>query len=281
MPSNIRIKKDQIALMNIQYKYHPFRKFLDDAVKYQVKNIEIWCAAPHFHLDDLTYLDIKRIKHEIDSRNLNVVCYTPEQCVYPVNIAAESRDERRRSLKFFENNLRAASELGADKLLVTSGWGYFDNSNREEAWKYAAEGIYNLAECGVRHGIKIALEVLRKDESNLVNDLASLRQMMDELNHDQIGAIMDTCPMNLAGESPKVYLDALGDRLIHVHFIDGNPRGHLAWGDGILDMDRYLQELSDGGYQGYLSLEITDGRYFMDPEQSVRRSIEKLYSSLV
>lgn len=277
----MNIKKDQIALMNIQYKYHPFNRFLDDAVKYKVKNIEIWGAAPHFHLEDLTYLDIKKIKQEIDARQLHVVCYTPEQCVYPVNIAADNCDERRRSLKFFENNIRAASELGADKILVTSGWGYFDNSNKEDAWKYAAEGIYDLAECSTHHGITIALEVLRKDESNLVNDLTSLNKMMSELNHDNIGGMIDTCPMNLAGETPKDYLEALGDKLIHVHFIDGAPRGHLAWGDGILDMRRYLQELSDGGYQGYLSLEITDGRYFMNPEESVKKSIEKLYEVLV
>lgn len=277
----MKIRKEQTAIMNIQYKYHPFRKFLDDAVRYNVRNIEIWGAAPHFHPEDMTYLDIKKIKKEIDSRGLKVVCYTPEQCVYPINIAAQSRDERRRSLKFFENNIRLASELGADKILVTSGWGYFDNSNREEAWNYAAEGIYDLAECGTHHGIRIALEVLRKDESNLVNDLASLKKMMDELNHSQIGGMIDTCPMNLAGESPKDYLDVLGERLIHVHFIDGAPRGHLAWGDGILDMEQYLQELSDGGYQGYLSLEITDGRYYLDPEASVRKSIEKLYSVMI
>lgn len=276
----MKIKREQIAIMNIQYKYYPFCKFLDDAVKYQVKNIEIWGAAPHVYLEDLTYFEIMQIKREIDRRGLNVVCYTPEQCVYPINIAADNRDERRRSLKFFENHLRAASELGADKMLVTSGWGYFDSSNREQAWKYAAEGIYDLAECGANHGIRIALEVLRKDESNLVNDLSSLQQMINEVDHDQIGGMIDTCPMNLAGESPRDYLEALGDRVIHVHFVDGTPRGHLAWGDGILDMEQYLQELSDGGYQGYLSLEITDGRYHLDPEASVQKSLERLYSVL-
>ena len=276
----MKIRKEQLAVMNIQYRYYPFRKFLDDAVKYRIKNIEVWGAAPHFHLEDLTYLEIKQIRSDIERRGLKVVCYTPEQCVYPINIAADSRDERRRSLKFFENHIRAA-EIGADKILVTSGWGYFDGSNREEAWKHAVQGIYDLAECGACHGIRIALEVLRKDESNLVNDLPSLVHMLDELNHDRIGAILDTCPMNLAGETPKDYLDALGSRLIHVHFIDGAPRGHLAWGDGILDMRRYLNELSDGGYQGYLSLEITDGRYYLDPECSVRQSVEQLYPVLM
>ena len=274
----MKIRRDQIAIMNIQYKYFPFTKFLDDAVKYGVKNVEVWGAAPHFHLQDLTYLEVQKIHREIQSRGLNVACLTPEQCVYPINLASADASERRRSQKFFEDYIRAACEIGADKLLVTSGWGYFDNSNQKDAWEWAKEGIYNLAECGEAHGVKLALEVLRKDESNLVNDLPSLKKMLDELDHRNIGGMIDTCPMNLAGESPADYIRCLGEDLIHVHFIDGAPRGHLAWGDGILDMEKYLKEFSEGEYQGYLSLEITDGRYIPDPEQSVRQSIEKLFS---
>ena len=165
-------------------------------------------------------------------------------------------------------------------MLVTSGWGYFDGSNRDEAWKYAEEGLYDLAECAACHGIGLALEVLRKDESNLVNDLQSLKQMLEALNHKSIGGMIDTIPMNLAGETPADYLRELGEKLVHVHFIDGAPKGHLAWGDGILDAGKYIQELEEGDYQGILSLEITDGRYFMDPEASIRQSAEKLFDLL-
>ena len=50
--------------------------------------------------------------------------------------------------------------------------------------------------------------------------------------------------------------------------------------DGILDAGKYIQELEEGDYQGILSLEITDGRYFMDPEASIRQSAEKLFDLL-
>jgi len=197
-----------------------------------------------------------------------------------VNLAAPSEAARRRSLKFFEDNIRAASELGTDKMLVTTGYGFFDESNHEEAWKWARDGIYDLAELAKIHGITLALEVLRRDESNLVYNLPTLSQMLDELKHDSVGGMIDTIPMALAGERPADYLQALGERLVHVHFIDGAPRGHLAWGDGILDMQGYLEEFSRYHYKGYLSLEITDGRYYMDPTQSVRQSVNALYKVL-
>ena len=68
--------------------------------------------------------------------------------------------------------------------------------------------------------------------------------MMEDLSHPAIGAMIDTIPMALAGERPEDYLKVFGEQLVHVHFIDGAPRGHLAWGDGVLDMKGYLEEFS-------------------------------------
>lgn len=274
------LEKNQISVMNIQYKYFPLTMFLDDAVRNNVENIELWGAAPHFYLDDMTYQDVTAVRREIEKRNLRLVCYTPEQCVYPINIAAPHKETRRRSVKFFEDSIRVAGELGTDKVLVTSGTGYFDGSDEQEAWKWSRENLYSLGELAEHYGVTLALEVLRHDESNLVYNLPTLQKMLKELNHCAIGGMIDTIPMALAGEHPAQYLEALGDRLVHVHFIDGAPRGHLAWGDGVLDMNAYLSEFDEYGYSGFLSLEITDGRYFMNPSASVEQSVRNLFRAM-
>ena len=274
------IKKNQIAVMNIQYKYFPLTAFLDDAVKNNVDNIELWGAAPHFYLDDMTYREVTAVRREIEKRKLKLVCYTPEQCVYPINIASSCKEMRRRSVKFLEDSIRAAGELGCDKVLVTSGTGYFDGSDRQDAWKWSRENLYGLGELAEHYGVTLALEVLRYDESNLVHNLPTLQKMLNELDHRAIGGMIDTIPMALAEEHPSQYLKALGRKLVHIHFIDGAPRGHLAWGDGILDMNGYLAELDEYAYSGYLSLEITDGRYFMNPSASVEQSVNQLFEAL-
>ncbi len=266
--------------MNIQYRYFPLSRFLDDAVENGVENIELWGAAPHFHMEDMTYRDICGVRKMIETRGLRLICFTPEQCVYPINLAAPFETERRRSLRFFEDSIRAAGELGAGMVLVTSGTGYFDDSDLEDAWNYAKDGLYRLGEMAAHYRITLALEVLRRDESNLVYDLSTLRRMLRELSHPNIGGMIDTIPMALAEERPKDYLEALGERLVHIHFIDGSPRGHLAWGHGILDMEGYLSELDQYAYQGYLSQEITDGRYYMDPSESMRKAVSRLAKAL-
>ncbi len=275
-----KLSRSQLAAMNIQYRYYPLTVFFDDAEKYGFRNVELWGAAPHIYPEDMTYHDIMAVRHEAEKRKLKIICYTPEQCVYPVNLAAPSAAERRRSLKFFEDSVRTASELGADRMLVTSGTGYYDGSDRAEAWKYAAENLSALCRMAGDYQIRLALEVLRKDESNLVNDLPSLTAMLSEIQSETAGGMIDTIPMALAGETPEMYIKALGKRLIHIHFIDGAPRGHLAWGDGILDLEKYVSELEAGEYQGNLTLEITDGRYFMEPWKSLEQSMRVLSAAI-
>jgi protein FrlC len=92
------IKKNQIAVMNIQYKYFPLTAFLDDAVKNNVDNIELWGAAPHFYLDDMTYREVTAVRREIEKRKLKLVCYTGTMCVsnqYRVFLQRDATQKRK------------------------------------------------------------------------------------------------------------------------------------------------------------------------------------------
>ncbi len=82
--------------------------------------------------------------------------------------------------------------------------------------------------------------------------------------------------MSRYGESIKDYMDAFNRRIGHVHLIDGMPAGHLALGDGVLPLDQFLKELEEAAYKEYISLEITCDRYYLAPEDAVRRSLEWL-----
>ena len=49
---------------------------------------------------------------------------------------------------------------------------------------------------------------------------------------------------------------------------------HLALGDGRLDVDRCFQDLKDVDYQGYMTLEVMNPRYYGDPEAAVKQSYD-------
>lgn len=270
-----KIERAQIAAMNIHYRYFPLKYFLDSSVENGFKNIELWAASPHFYIEDLGPKDVVRVRNDIEKRGLKLICFTPEQCVYPINIAAEEMLIRERSIKYFEKAINISVDLGCKLVLVTSGWGYFSQP-ADQAWKRSRDSLVKLSRKAEGAGVTLVLEPLRVDESNLVTDLATLTKMLNEISSDALKGMIDTIPMALAGEAIIDYSRALGKDLLHIHFIDGKPRGHLVWGDGVLPLKEYMNALESIEYRGCLTLEITDAAYYVEPHLAEARSLDSL-----
>lgn len=99
--------------------------------------------------------------------------------------------------------------------------------------------------------------------------------MLNEVGSGSMTGLIDTVALAVAGDTIDDYFQALGS-VPHVHLIDGTPSGHLAWGDGNLPVESYLQQLADHRYAGYLTLELADSAYLMDPDAAFGRSVDKL-----
>lgn len=195
--------------------------------------------------------------------------------MYPINIGAEESWIRERSVAYFEKGLQAANMLGIDRMLITPGDGYRDKG-AEETRKYTVENLRRLSRKAKEFGITLLVEHLTVETTNLAVRAKELFRLCEELACDNIIGMADTDMMSRYEESIKDYMDAFNKRIGHVHFIDGMPAGHLALGDGVLPLDRFLEELSDASYKEYISLEITNDRYYLDPEDAVKRSLKWL-----
>jgi len=270
-----KISRSQITGMNFHYLHYPLDYFLDSMVRYQFEQIELWGAAPHCYVEDLSLSDINRIKRNIVSRELRVVCFTPEQCMYPINLAAKEKEIRERSVRYFQKSMEASVELEAPMVLATAGWGY-RNEQREEAWKRACDSLQQLAAFAEQMGVVLALEPLQRTESNLICDLASLVEMLESIRSPSVKGMVDTVAMAVEGEEMGSYFERLQDDFLHIHFVDGKPGGHLAWGDGNLPLKSYLDTVQKYNYSGALTLEFTSPKYLENPDQAVEATLRQL-----
>ncbi|WP_134500265.1 sugar phosphate isomerase/epimerase family protein [Microvirga pakistanensis] len=273
------LNASKICASNFSYFRFPLTRFLDDVVSLDVNVVELWGAAPHLYVDDATSADLRAIKNEIAQRGLKLACFTPEQCIYPINIAAIENVIRERSVDYFYKCLDVTAELDAPYLFLTSGWGYADE-DPAESWKRSVDSIARIARHAEERGVVMVLEALQPCESNIVIDSDGVKRMIDTINSPSLKAALDTVGMAVAGETPKDYTAKFGRDLLHAHFIDGEPAGHSAWGEGNLPLKQYLQELIEGDYQGYLSFEFLGPRYWLDPIAPVRKSVDAIRSAL-
>ncbi|AIS02147.1 sugar phosphate isomerase/epimerase family protein [Streptomyces glaucescens] len=256
---------------NFAYQHLRFDRFLDDAVALGRERLELWGIAPHLHIPRVGDAEARDLRRRIEERGLSAYCLTPEQVMYPVNVASPVGWLRAWSIALFRRAAEICAELGAEKLLLTPGRGGEDEPV-DAAWRRSVDAIGGIAAYADTLGVTCVLEPLQRVESNLVNDSPTLAAMLDEIGAGRLGAVLDTVTMAVAGETVDDAFAALGDRIQHVHLVDGRPAGHLAWGDGVLPLDDYLRALRRHGYDGWMTFELFgDGTYALDPRAAVER----------
>ncbi|MFM9372722.1 sugar phosphate isomerase/epimerase family protein [Streptomyces sp. Da 82-17] len=256
---------------NFAYQHLAFDTFLDDAAGLGRERLELWGVAPHLYVPEVTDAQARALRRRIEGRGLAAYCLTPEQVMYPVNVASPDAPLRDRSIAMFRRAAELCVELGAEKLLLTPGRGREDEPVGA-AWRRAVDAIGEITAYAERLGVGCVLEPLQRVESNLVNDAPTLATMLDELGSRSLGAVLDTATMAGAGESVDDAFAALGPRIRHVHLIDGRPMGHLAWGDGHLPLADYLTSFRRHGYDGHMTFELFgDGTYALNPRAAVEQ----------
>lgn len=257
------LQRKQIAGMNIHYARYSVDYFFDAMERAGFETVAFWGGPPHFRLDHRSFEDCGALLQKAAQRGLSIGCFTTPGCAYGYQVGMPE-PFREQSFAYFSNGIRACAELGSRQMVINSGWGLREE-DREEAWKRSREMLWRLAEFARGYGVTLTMESLRPEESQLVCTLADTKRMFDEVGHPNLKVMIDTTAMGVAGETPEEWFDCFGGALQNLHFVDGTPYGHLAWGDGTQPLDRFMDCLEANGYRGLLGLEVTHGRYFADP----------------
>ena len=269
-----------ISVMNFHYVRHTLDRFLRDVGDLGVNRIELWGAAPHFYTGDRTLAEARAFGKQVRAQGVEIVAFTPEQCIYPINISAREEALRDRSLRYFLECLEFAVELGAPALLVTAGGGYRDESTAQ-AMARCVDSMGLLCERAQRLGVDLWMESLPDSFANIIRSAGEMRELMDILGSPALYGVYDVAGAVMTNETREDYFDTLGDRLAHVHFTDSDAGGsHLAWGEGIVDLPDLVGYLRAQGYQGSLTVELTNWKYNVDPTPALEKCVTAMRRAL-
>jgi protein FrlC len=276
----VSISIDQVSGSNFSYQHRPLEECFDDLAALERTAVELWGIAPQLHVPWLGDAEARAVRRSAAARGLEIVCFTPEQVMYPVNIASPDSRLRAESIAMFRRAAELAVEFGAPKLFLTPGRG-FERESEGAAWRRSIDALGEIAIYAARLGLECLLEPLQRVESNLVNSAADAARALADIGASNLGVALDTVAMAVAGDTVDDYFSALGDRVRHVHLIDGAPAGHLAWGDGELPLAQILGSLASHGYAGWMTVELFgDGGYALDPRPALACSYAAIEAAL-
>ena len=267
---------DRIAGMNCHYRYYTLEDFFSSLQRSGITHAELWTCASHYLLDEQGWQDAKALRQTARHYGVEVICLTPEQNNPKLhNLAARDPELIRRTCRYFSNAILAAEELECKLISVSSGWCFYSEP-AAHGWQRAVQMLHELAEKARRHGVTLAMEPLLPSESRLVNTLGQERQMLQDVRSAGLKVNIDLGPVGAAGETVGQWFEAFGQDIVHCHFVDGRPTGHLAWGDGTRCPEADLAVFDQYGYQGYFTLELTSPDYFTEPWLADQKCLDTL-----
>ncbi len=260
--------------MNLQYRWYSFDYFLDSMRELGYESIAIWGGPPHFYCDHLKYSDCGKILKKTRSRDLEITGFLVTASQYRYQPAYEEREPFERSYRYFENGIKACAELGCSCMTICSGYGYF-NHDREESFARAADMLHRLSEKAEQYGVVLALESLKKSETQICVTLQDIRRMLDAVSHPALKVIADTGAIYDNNETLEDWFNEFGNEIVGMHFVD---RQHALWGNGGLPLDSMIDSICRHGFTGPLMLESSVRKYMDDPKEADRRALAVLNS---
>ena len=129
-----------------------------------------------------------------------------------------------------------------------------DGFSRDKAKDQIAEFLHMAGNVAHRSNIVIAIEPLRRQESNILNTGAEALEMVRRVKHSNVRMIIDYYHLREENEDPRI-LEMAKREIVHMHF--ANPHGRQ-WPNAFGEDDHYdsfFRYLKKTGYAGGISIE--------------------------
>ncbi|MGA8479918.1 MAG: sugar phosphate isomerase/epimerase [Chthoniobacterales bacterium] len=234
--------------------------------------VEIGCAAPHAWP---AYLNKER---RAELRNLMETCglQTVSLLATPgggpgFNPASPLAEEREATVRYYNEVIDLALDLGAEKVPYIAGWQIF-GTTRQQAWDRSKDCLDQIASHANNKGITIVVEPTAA-ATNLIETADDALELMRSVGRDNVKVMFDTLHALYRNEIPADYVRAMREDLVHVHVSDSN---RVIPGEGRVDWVGLMQALNEHAYSGYLTMEIGLDSRAADPDQIARTALRFL-----
>jgi len=147
----------------------------------------------------------------------------------------------------------------------------------EEAGKYFAEGLANVADHAQQRNIRILIEPLGHRVTDVVNTLAEALEVAQQVDHPAVDIMFD---FNNTVDETEPFDTLLRKYYKHIHHVHVQEQGgkHLGTGNAVNDYVKAFQVLKDLRYSEWVSLEVFDfspgGKRIAEESIHVLREIE-------
>lgn len=266
----------KVGMFTSGYQRNPLEHCFMDAKEYGYDYIELWGGRPHAYAPDLKAGDINEVRRLIEKYEMPVLGYTPEHNAYPYNYMIGSEAQRRDAVDYLKLSLEMAKEMGAEFVLTSpANGGYL--ATYDQLWGRLEKNIQELGDYAAKLEIKLVVEALTPYESNFFTRANDLVELFRRVDNPYVVGMCDIVPPFVQHESIMAYFDKLGNKMDHMHIIDGENGSdtHMIPGEGNIPIKEMPYEMKRIGYDKTATLELVTN-YINEPRFYAKRAIDNM-----
>ena len=266
----------KIGMFTCGYQRNPIEHIFEDAVRFGYDYVELWGGRPHAYAYDLKAGDINTIKRLIDKYEMPVEIFCPEHNAYPYNYMIGSEAQRQDAVEYLKVCMDMAKEMGASHTLISAGHAGY-SMPQAEIWKRFIRTVRELTEHAEKIRHKLILEPMTPYETNVCVSVADVERLFDVVDSPNLVTMLDTVAPFSHGENIMSYFDKLGDKVDHIHLIDGmsGSDSHMVPGTGDIPLELFIQELKEIKYQKTATIELVTN-YLNEPRLYAKMAIDNV-----
>lgn len=240
---------------------------LEEAIRRIAKTgfqgVDVWGDAPH--LDVLVnHGDRKELSALVRDLGLewSALSVNGGALARCYNFSYSKAWVRSQTLDYYKKCLDVCAEMGIPRINVISGH-MMSDTTFDQAWAWNREGFAALAEYAAPLKVTPCLHTLAPSESRVVVTLDDTLKMLAEINQPNVRIQIDTADQNITDTNLSDAVRKVSKYLDYVHFSDNDGMGigltHNLPGQGTVNWRRFVAELRDNGYRGWLTAQLYSG----------------------
>ena len=217
-------------------------------------------------------LDVEYIKSLTTQNSLPVPAIGTGQAFGEEGISFTHDDPaiRQKAISRIKDQIAFADELGALVII-----GLIRGVIHNDGYKELGEKLFidALQECASTNpNVKLAIEPINRYETNILNRVDESLAFLQKVAMPNVGLLLDTFHMNIEEPIIRESINTAKEKIFHFHVADSN-RWHP--GAGHIDFKEVLTNLTDVGYDGFVSAEILP---YPDSDTAAEKNIAFLRS---